>query len=121
MKKARSFLVVCGETERLFFLSGVLHRVFPNSLVQTCRDPEAAAEAAKTQRFDAIISARASDGDVISLIRNLCAATEAPVIAVADPAERNEALAAGARGFIGREEWLMVGKVVAEHIGAAAV
>src|SRR5580765_3276619 len=119
MKQVRNFLVVCGETERLFLLSGVLHRVFPNSAVQTCRDAEVAVATAKAQRFDVVVAARPSDGDAISLVRQLGAATGAPIIAVADQWEKDEMLAAGAARFLGKDEWLLLGKLVAEQIGAA--
>jgi CheY-like chemotaxis protein len=55
MRKVRTFLVVADDPERLMLVSTTLHRKFPNSVVQTCRDSEIAIEIARAQNLDAIV------------------------------------------------------------------
>lgn len=107
--------MVCGETERLFLLSGVRHRVFPNALVQTCRDREAAG------RDGAVAALRRSRGRASPRgTRFSSCANATPVIAVAERHDLEDPLAAGAQCFLEQAKWLMIGKTIAEQGGTEA-
>lgn len=118
MQLPRTFLVVAEDTERLFLISNTLHRKFPNAVVQTCRDSEAAIAAASAQRLDAIVAQRSTDLDEIPLVRRLRGATRVPIVLMAawDHAER--AKEAGATRFVNQDEWLTIGTAVAVAIAA---
>lgn len=106
------------DPERLLLISTTLHRKFPNSVVQTCRDSEAALEVARAQRLDAIVAHRSTDLDEIPLVEHLRAVTSAPIILMSGPHHAQAALAAGAAGHLDQEQWLLIGTTVAELIAA---
>jgi len=118
MRSARNFLIICDDTHRLMLLLSVLHRVFPNSVVQTYRQAEPALEAVRRHVFDAIIACRATDSDAILLIKELRRVTPAPILSIADASDGEKVLAAGATQFLDSERWLLTGKIVADMIGA---
>lgn len=118
MRQSRSFLVIADDSERLFLVSNTLHRKFPNSVVQTCRDASAAIEVARTQRLDAIVAHRSTELDEISLVQQLCAVTTAPIVAVTRRDQEVAALAAGASKQLAPEQWLLIGQTVGDLIGA---
>jgi DNA-binding response OmpR family regulator len=118
MRHARTFLVVAEDTERLFLISSTLHRKFPNSVVQTCRDSEAALEVARTQQLDAIVTNRSADLDSIPLLESLRAVTSTPILLMSDANHAQQAVAAGAAGFLNNEQWLLIGTTVGKLIGA---
>ena len=120
MRQARSFLVVADDPERLFLFSTTLHRKFPNSIVQTCRDSEAAREVARTQVLDVIVCHRATDLDELPLLEALRAVSSTPIVAVSGPHFAGDALASGASRHLNTEQWLLLGTVVGELIGARA-
>jgi DNA-binding NarL/FixJ family response regulator len=118
MRQSRTFLVVAEDAERLFLISTTLHRKFPCSVVQTCRDSEAALEVARTQQLDAIVATRSTDLDEIPLLESLRAVTSTPIVLMSDPHQAQQAMAAGAAGYLNTEQWLLVGTTVGELIGA---
>lgn len=118
MKQARTFLVVAEDPERLLLLSTTLHRKFPNSVVQTCRDSDAAIEVARNHRLDAIVSHRSTDLEEVPLVEQLRTATSAPIVMMAQPHLEKLAAAAGASRFLDQEQWLLLGLTVGELIGA---
>lgn len=118
MRRPRRFLVVADDTELLFLLSGVLHRKFPNANVQTCRDLDAALEAA-VRPLDAVVASRSAGTEPAELIAALSAAGAAPLVAVSNELTVVQALAAGATRLIRPDEWLLVGTITAEVIGAS--
>ena len=120
MQQTRSFLVIAEDPDRLLLVSNTLHRRFPNSAVQTCRDSEPALRVAQSQKFDAIVTHRATDLDEIPLIEHLRQVTAVPIIALAGHHGDRLALAAGASRNLHPDQWLLVATVVAEAIGARA-
>lgn len=78
MRQAPSFLVIVEDPDRLFLISTTLHRKFPNSVVQTCRDSHAALEVAREKRLDAIVANRSTDRDELPLLESLRAITRRP-------------------------------------------
>ena len=119
MRQSRAFLVVAADPERLFLISNTLHRKFPNSVVQTCRDSEAAIEVAKSQKLDAIVAHHSTDLDEIPLLELLLAVTRVPIVVVSNYHNRERALAAGASAYLHPDEWLLIGTVVGNSIGAS--
>lgn len=120
MHQPRSFLVVAEEPERLSLLATTLHRKFPNSIVQTCRDSDAAIAVVKAHALDAIVLHRSSDMDEIPLLEVVRYVTSAPIVAMSGYRLEAPALAAGASKYLHVEQWLLIGTVVAELIGATA-
>lgn len=118
MRQARCFLVIAEDPGRLTLLSTTLHRKFPNSVVQTCRDSEAAIAAVAAQKLDAIVAHRSTDMDEIPLWEQLRAATGVPIVALSNLRHQDAAKRAGASRFPHLEPWLLVGTVVAEVIHA---
>jgi hypothetical protein len=118
MRQPRSFLVVAEDPERLFLFSTTLHRKFPNSIVQTCRDSQAAQEVARTQWLDAIVANRSTDLDELPLLGCLRAVTATPIVAISSAQHAGEAIAGGAARHLNPEQWLLVGTIVGELIGA---
>lgn len=118
MRQVRSFLVIAEDPDRLMFISAVLHRKFPNALVQTCRDGDAGLEVMRRQKLDAVVALRSTDCDEVSLVRNLRQVAEVPILLLGGADQEKAAGSAGATGFLEREGWLMVGNTVAEMIGA---
>jgi DNA-binding NarL/FixJ family response regulator len=104
MRQSRTFLVVAEDAERLFLISTTLHRKFPCSVVQTCRDSEAALEVARTQQLDAIVATRSTDLDEIPLLESLRAVTSTPIVLMSDPHQAQQAMAAGAAGYLNTEQ-----------------
>lgn len=118
MRHARTFLVVAEDPERLLLLSTTLHRKFPNAIVQTCRDSEAALDVARTQKLDAVIANRSTDLDELPLVENLRATTTAPIVLVSGADYEPLARTAGASAFLLHDRWLLIGNIVSELIGA---
>lgn len=118
MRQPRTFLVIAEDPQRLLLISTTLHRKFPNSVVQTCRDSEAAIGVASTTHLDAIITTQSSDLDPVPLVEQLRAASTAPIVAMAAPLDEPRALAAGASRFLHHEQWLLIGTTVGELLGA---
>lgn len=100
-------------------VSTTLHRKFPNAVVQTCRDAETAIEVAKSQRLDAIVAQRGADADELPLVEGLRAVTTVPIVLMSGAHHESTAIAAGASHFLHRDEWLLIGTVVAKLIGAS--
>lgn len=117
MCKARCFLVIAEDPERLTLLSATLFRRFPNSVVHSCCDAEAALLAATAQNLEAIIAHRSTDMDEIPLLEYLRAATSAPIIALSGYPYEEAAKLAGASRFLHLEQSLLISNVVAEVIG----
>ncbi|MGH7946093.1 MAG: hypothetical protein ACREH8_03135 [Opitutaceae bacterium] len=118
MRQARTFLVIAEDAERLMLISGALHRKFPISVVQTCRDGETALQAVRTQRLDAIIASRSTDLDELPLVESIRRETSVPIVLVSGAHHEKPAIAAGASAFLDRDRWLLIGNSVAEMIGA---
>lgn len=118
MREARSFLVVAEDADRLMLISAALHRKFPNAVVQTCRDGEAAFVAVQAQKLDAIVALRSTDFDELPLVENLRSRIAVPIVLVSGAEHERFATDAGATTFLHRDRWLMIGNVVAEVIGA---
>ena len=118
MKTARSFLVVADDPERLMLVSTTLHRKFPNAIVQTCRDSDAAIVVARDHTLDAIVAQRSSDLDELPLVKSLRAVTTAPIVLMSGAHQGQVATQAGASYFLRRDQWLLVGSAVANLIGA---
>jgi DNA-binding response OmpR family regulator len=118
MRQPRTFLVIAEDSDRLFLISTTLHRKFPNSVVLTCRDSEAALEVARSQRVDAIVANRGTDLDELPLLEALRAATSTPIVLISHAHHGRQALAAGAARFLDQDQWLLVGTTVSEIIGA---
>lgn len=116
MQNRRVFLIVCDDTDRLMLLSSVLHRVFPNAVVQTCRDLEPALSILHETTPDAVVSCRATATDPIPLVELLRSATAAPIIAVSGEDDGQKVLLAGASHFLAADRWLLIGKKVAAAI-----
>ena len=120
MLHARCFLVVAEDPERLLLITTTLHRRFPNSTVQTCRDSQPAIRVAQSQKLDAIITHRATDLDEIPLVGQLRQATDAAIVALAGRHDEKKIIAAGATRHLHPEQWLLVATTVADAIGAHA-
>lgn len=120
MLLARCFLVVAEDPERLLLLTTTLHRRFPNSTVQTCRDTQPALRVAQSQKLDAIITHRATDLDEIPLVEQLRHVTEVPIVALAGQHDEKKIIAAGATRHLHPDQWLLAATTVAEAIGARA-
>jgi DNA-binding response OmpR family regulator len=118
MRHARCFLVVADDPERLMLISTTLHRKFPNSVVKTCRETKAALSAAKAHKLDAIIAHRSADTDEIPLWEQLRATSDAPIVAISNHRHAEAAQLAGASRFLHVEQWLLIGTVVADLLGA---
>lgn len=119
MKSGRSFLVIADDPERLLLVSTNLHRNFPNAVVQTCRDSEAAIAVARNQTLDAIVALRSSDQDELPLVESLRASTIAPILLISGAHHEAKAKAAGASGFLRHDQWLLAGTTLAQLIGAS--
>lgn len=120
MHQPRSFLVIAEEPERLSLIATTLHRKFPNSVVQTCRDSDAAVAVVKAHTLDAIVLHRSCDMDEMPLLEVVHNATSVPIVAMSGYRLESAALAGGATKYLHIEQWLLVGTVVAELIGAKA-
>lgn len=118
MRQPRTFLVIAEEADRLFLISTTLHRKFPNSIVLTCRDSEAALEVARNQRLDVIAANRSTDLDELPLLEALRAVTSTPIVLISHVHHGRQALAAGAARFLNQDQWLLVGTMVSELLGA---
>jgi len=118
MRQPRTFLVIAEEPERLSLIATTLHRKFPNSVVQTCRDADPALAVVRAHKLDAIVMHRSSDMDEIPLLEHIRSATNVPIVAVTGYGLETAALAAGAAQYLHVEQWLLIGTVVAELIGA---
>jgi DNA-binding response OmpR family regulator len=116
MRHICSLLVIAEDSERLFLFANTLTRKFPNSIVQTCRDGNAATTIAQSVRLDAIIVHRASDLDEIPLVEHLRAITSAPIIAMVREHQAEAARVAGADRCLRPEQWLLVGSAVADLV-----
>jgi DNA-binding response OmpR family regulator len=121
LNKARSFLVVADDPERLMLVSTTLHRKFPNAIVQTCRDSEAALAVARDHTLDAIVAQRSSDLDELPLVESLRAVTTVPIVLMSGPHHADGATDAGASLFLRHDQWLLIGTAVARLIGAEPV
>jgi DNA-binding NarL/FixJ family response regulator len=75
-------------------------------------------EVARTQQLDAIVATRSTDLDEIPLLESLRAVTSTPIVLMSDPHQAQQAMAAGAAGYLNTEQWLLVGTTVGELIGA---
>jgi hypothetical protein len=93
MNKARSFLVVVDDPERLM-------------------------RVARDWKLDAIVAQRSSDLDELPLVEKLRAVTTAPILLMSSPQQEADAAAAGASDFLRHDQWLLVGTAVARLIGA---
>lgn len=118
MRHARSFLVIAEDSQRLLLISNTLQRKFPRSVVQTCRDSEAAVAIATAQRLDAIVAHRSTDMDEIPLVERLRAATGVPIVLMTSAELMEKALRAGASRCVAQDQWLLIGTEVAATIGA---
>jgi DNA-binding response OmpR family regulator len=118
MRRVRAFLVVADDPENLLLVSTTLHRKFPNSVVQTCRDSEVAIEVARTQKVDAIIANRSADLDELPLVESLRAVTIVPIVLMGSLHHEQTAVAAGASAFLLEDQWLLIGTTVGKLIGA---
>jgi DNA-binding response OmpR family regulator len=118
MRQARVFLVVSDDPERLRLVSTNLQRKFPNAVVQTCRDSEAATQATRTQKLDAIVACGGTDMDALPLVEALRRETVAPIVLLSGGHHEKLASVAGASCFLDRDRWLIVGTVVADLLGA---
>jgi hypothetical protein len=121
MKKVRAFLVVADDPERMMLVSATLHRKFPNSVVQTCRDSEVAIDVARDQRLDAVVAQRSVDSDELLLVEGLRAVTSAPIVLMSGGHHKDATLAAGASRFLHHDRWLLIGTEVAKLIGAGTL
>jgi DNA-binding response OmpR family regulator len=118
MRQARCILVIAEDPDRLMLISAALHRKFPNAVVQTCRDGDAALQAVERQKLDAIVALRSTDLDELPLVESLRRMSAVPILLLGTAEHRKLAVSAGASRFLEREGWLLVGKVVAEMIRA---
>ena len=121
MKKARSFLVVTDDPERLMLVSTTLHRKFPNAIIQTCRDSVAAIVVACNRDLDAIVAQRSSDLDELPLLECLRAVTTLPIVLMSAAHHGQAATQAGASFSLRHDQWLLIGSAVASLIGAEPV
>lgn len=121
MNKARSFLVVADDPERLMLVSTTLHRKFPNAIVQTCRDSGAALIVARDHTLDAIVAQRSSDLDELPLVESLRAVTTVPIVLMSGDHHEQVATEAGASCFLRHDQWLLIGTVIAKLIGANTI
>src|SRR5687767_6928143 len=99
MRTIRTFLVVVDDPERLMLVSTTLHRKFPNAIVQTCRDSEAAVAVARAQRLDAIVVQRGADSDELPLVEELRTVTTVPIVLMSGAHHERLAIEAGASHF----------------------
>ena len=120
MRRPRSFLVVAEDSERLLLISNTLQRKFPNSVVQTCRDAEAALLVVQSQTLDAVVAHRSVDMDEIPLVEHLRTHTKVPIVMMGSEHHARRATEAGASIFLHQDEWLLIGTAVAELVGATA-
>src|SRR5688572_28648404 len=118
MLQSRTFLVVADDPDRLLLLSTTLHRKFPNAVVQTCRESEAAVQVARSQRLDAVVTCRSTDMDELPLVEALRRVTAVPIVLVSAAHHEKNAPEAGASAFLDRDRWLMIGTVVSDLVGA---
>lgn len=119
MNQHRQFLVVDDVADSRFLLVKTLLRKFPQSLVQECEESDVAVVAAGNAKLDAIIAHRSRDIDGITLTRMLRQMNATvPIVMVSGIDRRAAAAEAGANQFLNYDEWLRIGTVVAELIGA---
>ena len=121
MNKARLFLVVADDAERLMLVSTTLQRKFPNAIVQNCRDSDGAILVARNYTLDAIVAQRCSDLDELALTEKLRAVTAVPIVLMSSTHKSQAATEAGASSFLRHEQWLIIGRAVARLVGAEAI
>ena len=113
----RSFLVIDSFEEMRLLVVRTLRRVFPDALITEAHDFEEAISLTRDTAYDAIVVHRAIGADaktIIQLIR--CDNAAVPIIAVSSMDRTDEVLSAGATAFLNFEEWLRIGRLVAEVI-----
>ena len=119
MQKQRKFLVIDDNSDGRALLTKTLMRKFPACVVQECQSADSAVTVTARKDLDAIIVHRLWEMDGATLIRALRAANPTvPIVAVSGIDRSQEAIAAGATSFIVYDEWLRIGSLVAELIGA---
>jgi len=114
---SKTFLVIDADADGRALLVGTLMRVFPDGAVTECQDARMALKLVKGHAYDAIISHRAIGSDPETLIRAIRREKrDVPLLAVSGIDRRKQLVAAGATTFLNYEEWLMVGRTIAEMI-----
>lgn len=110
-------LIIDNQPDGRFFISKTLHRKFPKAAIVECQTSESAFKALRSDRIDAVVCHRTSEHNPIDLVRALRQISPGiPLLMVSGFDRRQDALAAGATGFLHYNEWLNVGMVVAELI-----
>lgn len=104
------FLVVDDSANGRFLLSQTLQRKFPRAAVADCRAAEEAFRFLEDYPVNLTVVHHTSDADALALVRELRRRRPALLVLLMSAANLNdEALAAGADGFLPYDEWLMVG------------
>lgn len=119
MLKTRKFLLVDENPDGRSLLARTLHRKFPQSITLECVDSQAALAAVTGEKLDAVVIHKAEDVtgvELIELIRRID--PNLPILAVSGYDRTKESLAAGATRFLNYDQWLLVGTVIAEMLGA---
>ncbi len=115
------FLVIDDNADSRFLLVKTLLRKFPTAVVHECQSSEAALAMAGTVDLAAIVCHRTTETAGITLLREIRALnSHVPLVMVSGIDRTNQALAAGADRFLLYEEWLRIGTVVEELVGARA-
>jgi CheY-like chemotaxis protein len=113
------FMVVDDNPDSRFLLVKTLLRKFPAAVVQECQHAETAISIAQTETIAAIVTHRTAEVAGVEVVRGLRAANPSvPIVMVSGIDRRMAAIAAGANAFLLYDEWLRIGTVVAELLGA---
>jgi DNA-binding NarL/FixJ family response regulator len=112
-------MVVDDNPDSRFLLVKTLLRKFPAAVVQECQHAETAISIAQTETIAAIVTHRTAEVAGVEVVRGLRAANPSvPIVMVSGIDRRMAAIAAGANAFLLYDEWLRIGTVVAELLGA---
>ena len=118
----QKFLIVDDNPDSRFLLVKTLLRKFPQAVIQECQQSDPAVAIARSENPTAIVAHRTEDVDGVTLVRLLRHVNATvPIVMVSGFDRAKEALAAGATCFLNYDEWLRIGTLVSELIGAPGV
>jgi hypothetical protein len=117
----RRLLLVGNNLERVQLLAHTLRRRFPHAIIPHAAELETASEFLRTQAYDAVILVIADENRAVEMIGGFRRINPAIPLIVVSPVDRSEmVLAAGATGFLRHDEFLRIGQVIENALGARA-